>query len=141
MHAFTASGTAGRLSQANNKLVVIRCGSVLLAVDQHAADERVQLEALQQQLAQQMEAAAQQQGPTAAAAAAAATDASGAVSVPLLRHQTLQTAQLLGLSLQEARALELYETQVGLSYSAHKCHPAIFCYNTTGSVCCADDDL
>ena len=36
--------------QAFKKIVLVRSGSLLLAVDQHAADERIRLEALQQQL-------------------------------------------------------------------------------------------
>ena len=47
--------------QADTKLVVMRCGPVLLAVDQHAADERVQLEALQRQLQAQLQTLHQQQ--------------------------------------------------------------------------------
>jgi DNA mismatch repair ATPase MutL len=43
------------LLQVDSKMVVVCCGSVLLAVDQHAADERVQLEALQEQLAVQLQ--------------------------------------------------------------------------------------
>jgi DNA mismatch repair ATPase MutL len=41
-----------------DKIVVIRCGKSLLAVDQHAADERVQLELLQQALAKTVDSRA-----------------------------------------------------------------------------------
>jgi hypothetical protein len=80
-------------------------------VDQHAADERVQLEALQQQLAQQMTV-------TPAAAAAAAAAAAQRDDKPegrvgrLLSHQLLQPPQQLSLTLQEARALQQYEPMV-----------------------------
>lgn len=85
------------LLQVDSKLVAMRCGPALLAVDQHAADERVQLEALQQQLAAEI-------APAAAGA--------GGISVGLLSRQLLQPFQQLRLSLQEARALQQHQGTV-----------------------------
>lgn len=85
------------LLQVDSKLVAMRCGPTLLAVDQHAADERVQLEALQQQLAADM-------APAAAGA--------GGSSVGLLSRQLLQPFQQLRLTLQEARALQQHQGAV-----------------------------
>jgi len=101
-------------TQADNKLVVVRCGSVLLAVDQHAADERVQLEALQQQLAQQLHTpAAATHPPSHSATERAKTGAAGhAASGGLLKQQLLQRPQPLNLTLLEARALHQHQALI-----------------------------
>jgi hypothetical protein len=44
-------------SQVDSKAIVARCGPLLVALDQHAADERIQLEALQAQIARESSAA------------------------------------------------------------------------------------
>lgn len=79
-------------TQADSKLVVTRCGPVLLAVDQHAADERLQLEALQTRLAREQEQQ-QQQGEEAPL---------------LLQTRRLFPPHAVSVSMQEARALALY---------------------------------
>lgn len=86
--------------QADSKLVLLRCGSVLLAVDQHAADERVQLEILQQQVAAERQQQ-QQHGVQGKRQRAR-----------LLQQRRLQPAVPLTLSSQEAQALALYPQQV-----------------------------
>jgi DNA mismatch repair ATPase MutL len=102
---------AACLGQADNKLIAARCGTVLLAVDQHAAHERVQLEALQQQLAQQVNVTSSPSGAAAAAAARREDKAGGRVG-SLLSHQLLQHPQQLNLTLQEACALQQYQPMV-----------------------------
>lgn len=106
-------------TQADNKLLVVRCGSVLLAVDQHAADERVQLEALQQQLSQQMHvpaaaAAAGTHHPSHSAAEGLKTGGAAglAASGGLLKQQRLQRPQPLNLTLLEARALQQHQALI-----------------------------
>jgi hypothetical protein len=56
------------LAQINRKAVVAVCGGVVVALDQHAADERVQLEALQAQLAQERAARPAEPPPASTAA-------------------------------------------------------------------------
>jgi flagellar motor switch/type III secretory pathway protein FliN len=105
------------LLQVDNKMLVVRCGSVLLAVDQHAADERVQLEALQEQLAAQLQqqrqqaqqahpdAAHQQQQQQAGAAQKQYQDI-------LLQRQRLVPGLALQLTIAESKALAQHEQQV-----------------------------
>jgi hypothetical protein len=89
-------------AQVDSKLVAVRCGPTLLAVDQHAADERVQLERLQQRLASQRQDAA----------CAGATGAAGVAGEALLQRRVLAPAQAVSLSMQEVRALLLHQQQV-----------------------------
>ena len=60
------------------------CGSTLVAVDQHAADERVQLEDLQRQLDQEVQRGPQQQQQQQEEQEA---------SVPVLQRQLLSGSQ------------------------------------------------
>lgn len=72
-------------TQVDRKLVLVACGGLLAAVDQHAADERVQLEALQDRLA--AERAARLRGPPPAAGLQGA-------GAPLLQQQALRPPQV-----------------------------------------------
>lgn len=97
--------------QVANKVIVVRCGSVLLAVDQHAADERIQLESLQQQVTQQQ----QQQQATSAVNSTGST--ANKASLPntqqmLLQLQPLHPAQQMQLSMAEVRAVAMYQQQI-----------------------------
>lgn len=85
------------LAQVDNKMLVTRCSGVLLAVDQHAADERVQLEELQQQLEQQMQEAGA---------------VGGSDGAPLLGVQLLSPPARMQLHLRELRGLLQYQQQV-----------------------------
>jgi hypothetical protein len=72
----------------------------------------VQLEALQQQLAQQVNVTPSPSGAAAAAAAARREDKAGGRVGSLLSHQLLQRPQQLNLTLQEACALQQYQPMV-----------------------------
>jgi len=103
-------------------MVVAACGNILLAVDQHAADERVQLEALQQQLAAEL---LQQQQQVASASATASfnhTSHCCARQLPqqqeqqqqklLLQHRRLFPPQQLHLTMAEAKAWLMHGQQI-----------------------------
>jgi hypothetical protein len=102
------------LLQVDGKMIVVRCGSVLLAVDQHAADERVQLEALQQQLAaqlQQQRQQAQQAHPDPQQQQQAGTAHKQDHDALLLRQRVVPGVALQ-LTMAESKALAQYRQQV-----------------------------
>ncbi|KAF6251124.1 hypothetical protein COO60DRAFT_671380 [Scenedesmus sp. NREL 46B-D3] len=102
------------LDQVDSKMVVVRCGSVLLAVDQHAADERVQLEALQEQLAvqlRQQREQAQQEHATQHSHQQQAGLAQQQDQL-LLQRQRLVPGTALQLTMAESKALAQYKQQV-----------------------------
>eukprot|EP00775_Hariotina_reticulata_P004629 gene4629-biopygen6383 len=103
---------AGVMDQVDKKILVAACGNILLAVDQHAADERVQLEALQQQLSDEL---LHQQQQAALAAARASSDQTSHCYPPhlpqqqkdqqlLLQHKRMMPPQQLHLTMAEEQA-------------------------------------
>lgn len=89
---------------------MVKCGPVLLAVDQHAADERVQLELLQQKLSQQLHL--QQQPQATVNPLNGNTSSNGVLSTNLLQRQLLQPPQQLQLSMSEVQAVSSYQQQI-----------------------------
>lgn len=88
------------LEQVDRKAIIARCGDVLVALDQHAADERVQLEALQGRLQQ------------AAAGGSLAAATAGDEMTMLLGSIVLRPPQPLPLSADERRALQTHAALV-----------------------------
>lgn len=91
--------------QAASKFIIIASSSAVLAVDQHAADERIRLEMLQQTLA---DAVATRMN----AAALAHTEIVDSVALPATAHVMLSWTQLLA-----AR-----QKQVHISIMCATCH-------------------
>lgn len=99
--------------QVANKLIVVRCGSVLLAIDQHAADERVQLEALQQQLALQLQQnQPAEQKPGNGTTLSSTMQPNSKQEGLLLQQQPLQPPLKLQLGLSEVKAASMYSHQL-----------------------------
>lgn len=98
-------GGAITLGQIDRKVVAAACGPLLVALDQHAADERVQLEALQARLAE--ERTAHLSGPPPAKAATKGYD--GGV---LLQQLILRRPQPLDLGAVEHQALSSHAALV-----------------------------
>jgi MutL C terminal dimerisation domain len=69
--------------QVANKLIITRSGNVLLAIDQHAADERIRLEQLQQQLLKHLHVVRADQPGNSTALAQSAADSDVLASVPV----------------------------------------------------------
>lgn len=91
-------------------MLVAVCGSIVLLVDQHAADERVQLECLQDRLSAQLDAGGVCTTTTVPPPAASAA----APLPPLLLARQLWPPLQLQLPPDEAAALAQHSTAVGL---------------------------
>ncbi|GBF98678.1 hypothetical protein Rsub_11672 [Raphidocelis subcapitata] len=92
------------LQQVDSKAIIARCGPLLVALDQHAADERVQLEALQARIARESAAA---QGVEGRGAGKHEGRGEG-----LVQTLPLQPAQALDLSASELQTLRAHRTRI-----------------------------